>query len=333
MDKRRVVWLDQARGWCIVLVLLGHISTLPSYLWALIYSFHMPFFFMASGFLWDDLTFDKYGFKEFLIKKFNGLIIPYLKISTICMVIWGIIVPMATSPDHSVQPFFLQMGKYLLGIVYSYGDVDYMPKCSPIWFLTAFFCSSLYFYSYRRIILRFKNKGGADFIGLLIIAFVGYLSTLAPKMPWNIDTAIIGCFFMGIGYEIKKIKLYKYFRFGFIIPIVLCVFYYIYQDIPVVSMNKNRYEGYWLILPICIITCLFVFQFFYAFRKYLSKGRFLEYFSFNSIGYFGYDGSTMVLGLIPYIGNHWLVFWLLKVVILTLFVKVVNRLKIRKLFY
>ena len=51
--KERIVWLDVAKGMAIILMVLGH-SGLPSVINSFIFAFHMPFFFVASGFLWDD---------------------------------------------------------------------------------------------------------------------------------------------------------------------------------------------------------------------------------------------------------------------------------------
>lgn len=58
-DKQRLIWLDALKGVLILLVVLGHAIqyTLPgdscenNYWWNLIYSFHMPAFMAASGFV------------------------------------------------------------------------------------------------------------------------------------------------------------------------------------------------------------------------------------------------------------------------------------------
>ena len=59
MAKERLIWLDSLKGWLILIVVLGHAIQycLPEdacendYLWNLIYSFHMPAFMAASGFI------------------------------------------------------------------------------------------------------------------------------------------------------------------------------------------------------------------------------------------------------------------------------------------
>lgn len=59
MEGKRLVWLDFLKGFLILLVILGHAiqycmkedSFETNYWWNLIYSFHMPVFMAASGFI------------------------------------------------------------------------------------------------------------------------------------------------------------------------------------------------------------------------------------------------------------------------------------------
>ncbi len=59
MNKDRLVWLDVLKGFLILLVIIGHAIQycLPdgecerNYWWNLIYSFHMPAFMAASGYI------------------------------------------------------------------------------------------------------------------------------------------------------------------------------------------------------------------------------------------------------------------------------------------
>lgn len=53
MSKDRFLWLDTLKVMAIYLVVLGHIvsTTYQPDLKGIIYSFHMPLFFMISGYL------------------------------------------------------------------------------------------------------------------------------------------------------------------------------------------------------------------------------------------------------------------------------------------
>jgi acyltransferase len=82
---KRILWIDYAKSICIYLVLLGHAHASQP-VTDFIYTFHMPLFFFLSGCLF---SFEKHpNFKEFAIKRFKGLMVPYLWINLITYLFW-----------------------------------------------------------------------------------------------------------------------------------------------------------------------------------------------------------------------------------------------------
>lgn len=87
--------IDIAKAICIVLVVIGHYkpSTSPAYwntLVDIIYTFHMPLFMFASGFIYKQFTSPIYTLKQysyFIKSKIHRLAIPYLATSTIIITI------------------------------------------------------------------------------------------------------------------------------------------------------------------------------------------------------------------------------------------------------
>lgn len=87
-SRKRIAYIDAAKGIGIMLVVIGHFC--PNGAWDIIpfthmsvtkwiYSFHMPFFYMVSGFAGKRRVFrDLRGFCEFAEKIFVGYFIPYL---------------------------------------------------------------------------------------------------------------------------------------------------------------------------------------------------------------------------------------------------------------
>lgn len=93
----RIEWLDSLKGFAIFLVVVGHVvlgyiraGTFPEHQWSLqlthdlIYSFHMPLFFLISGFLYK-LTWSKKntGILINIANKFLNLIPMYLLFSVV----------------------------------------------------------------------------------------------------------------------------------------------------------------------------------------------------------------------------------------------------------
>ena len=77
--SRRIEWIDTAKGIGILLVIIAHVCNIggafaPVSL--LIYSFHMPLFFILSGYTLSKRTIEL-DIKTLIIKYFKTLIIPF----------------------------------------------------------------------------------------------------------------------------------------------------------------------------------------------------------------------------------------------------------------
>ena len=78
--KKRIDWIDFAKGFTMLLVVIGHstgTSLLGMTIHQIIFSFHMPLFFVLSG-----MTFNPSDtveeFKEKIFKNIKNLLIPFL---------------------------------------------------------------------------------------------------------------------------------------------------------------------------------------------------------------------------------------------------------------
>ena len=87
--KKRIEWLDLAKGIGIILVIAGHCIKLSHWSCQLIFAFHMPLFFFLSGFTFS--TKDSFGTTVF--KKSKTLIVPFLAFFTLGLVMTCLIPP------------------------------------------------------------------------------------------------------------------------------------------------------------------------------------------------------------------------------------------------
>ena len=76
MNTKRIQYLDIAKAIGIILVIIGHISQ-NEIITSVIYSFHMPLFFILSGYLYHKGN-TKNKIKKILIPYFLFSIISYL---------------------------------------------------------------------------------------------------------------------------------------------------------------------------------------------------------------------------------------------------------------
>ena len=81
IETKRIEWLDVIKALGIILVYFGH-AHVSGYIY--IYMFHMPMFFIISGFCWNEEKNRSMSFKAFAKKKFKAYMIPYFKVAIIC---------------------------------------------------------------------------------------------------------------------------------------------------------------------------------------------------------------------------------------------------------
>ena len=192
-NPNRFEWIDFAKAIGIFLVFIGH-SELPESLRLRIYMFHMPLFFIISGFLWNVEGNKNLSFADFLKKKFKAYVIPYFKIAIVCLLIRGVLFNAITLDSVT---YWSTLVKYIYGIlIFSRGSVDYLPSCSPIWFLTCLFCAEVIFYWIMKL-----KKPMLCIIACFLIAFV---INGRSRLVWNIDTAITVIPFLYIGMMMRK---------------------------------------------------------------------------------------------------------------------------------
>ena len=187
LEKQRIEYIDLAKAIGIIFVIVGHIVSSDTVAKNVIYSFHMPLFFILSGFL---LTIREYYSKEtwkmLIIKKARGLLLPYI--------IWGLIYS-AFSFKHSV--FIL------------YGTRETLinaESLTSLWFLPVMFLAFLL----SELILQIAGKSEKPNLviatGIIGTAVIGFLIPHYPKYgdPWGIDIAFIATSFMLIGFFLRK---------------------------------------------------------------------------------------------------------------------------------
>lgn len=86
--SNRIVFLDIAKAICIILVVIGHYCPEGCPVWwttvnNFIYTFHMPLFMFASGFVYMATKRKQESYCAFIIKKLKRLMIPYFSVSAL----------------------------------------------------------------------------------------------------------------------------------------------------------------------------------------------------------------------------------------------------------
>lgn len=98
-----------AKGIGIILMVIGH-SGCPSYMRNFIYMFHMPLFFIISGYCFK--SYYLYNFKLFAKKKFVGLYLPFVKYSVLFLILHNLF--------YKIGIYNSEFGRGISGVYYIY---------------------------------------------------------------------------------------------------------------------------------------------------------------------------------------------------------------------
>lgn len=159
-DKRRIAYLDIARGIGMILVVVGHVEYVDSTLRLFIAAFHMPLFFLISGILIWEKQEEEGKFIELVKRKLRSIMLPYVVFSLLSFAIEGGRIAIKGLDQWEVVFRQLFQSLCLQGV-------------STLWFLPALFMSELFFVLIRK---KFKNSWTIGIISAIVI-IVAFLNT------------------------------------------------------------------------------------------------------------------------------------------------------------
>lgn len=293
---KRVQWVDIVKGIAILSMIMGHSLTgAPgeTLLSLLIYSFHMPIFFIMSGFTTKVLD-SKKKILEKTIQLSKRILLPTIIIVAVCTieriafniynrdVFWGAI----GSALFYAQPTPLR-GHYTI---------------DAMWFLIVFFWSKVFFYVVTSLI-------GLDYAGV-IFGVLAYICNSFSNTIWLIqswDLVPVACLFMWVGGEFKKnYSLIKEKQVSFFL-IAFVVWIYGLQNQVRVDMATRSFPNFIFCL-IFIVSAAFCIIYFSEGISGTKMGEYLAFFGretlpllyINTIDFFwvwgtGINGYTYTL--------------------------------------
>lgn len=190
-EKKRIQWIDLAKGFCILLVVLQHASELTEVDYPLsvqAFGFRMPLYFILSG-----LFFKQYeGFAGFLKRKTNKLLIPFVFFFIVT----------------SVIPYWvldrMQHWPYVFKFFYREERVMFN---GPIWFLLCLFEVNILFYFVQWLSGRISAKHKVPIVLALslVIGFTGLmLGVYSVNLHLYFDTMLSVLPFFAFGWWLLR---------------------------------------------------------------------------------------------------------------------------------
>lgn len=253
MEKREN-WIDVLKGVGIIFVIIGHVS-LSSEFSRWIYTFHMPLFFILSGFLWSRSS-ERITIKEFCVKRIKSILWPYVFFRILLIIYWCI-----------VESHFRHL------------DIG------PIWFLIVLFFAEItafLFLNTKRSIL----KSMSIVMGAILVLYIfricnidnnnigAWLMRCMDGFMWYTVGHLVGI--MDIESKISNKRVLKIV----LMLVLLCISLIISRINGNVSIWSNSFGNYiWFIIG-GVVGTLFIAC---VCKEVLSKNKLLEYYGRNTI--------------------------------------------------
>lgn len=187
----RIPTLDILKGVGVYLVIMGHLynpEQVGQGVWDWIYSFHMPLFFMISGYL-----FRKKTFKSFFLNKIKTIWLPYTALYFFSIIFYTLIYPSEIASLYMIVKGYILSGSYLI----SSGSHNF-----PLWFLPHLMIASVIFFFLAKI----NNlKVFSLCIGVIALFTIPYQSLFSnTECILELIVLPVSITFMGIGYLFKR---------------------------------------------------------------------------------------------------------------------------------
>lgn len=174
---QRYEWMDVAKGIAILLMILAHTSV-PEPVNRFIFAFHMPLFFIASGYC---TNWYKNKFLQLVVHKSRTLLIPFFIYSALVLLI-GV-------PTGQMD---------LIGVLKG----GWPSNCYPLWFVPILFFSLIL----AKGIISFHNEKLRLFVWLSMAVLGSILKYKLIYLPYTLSPVFYASFLLIAGTYAKKLE-------------------------------------------------------------------------------------------------------------------------------
>ena len=276
MNKERLYYLDIARGFAILLIVLGHLTSSDNIFVKWIYSFHLILFFIISGYLLKVKKSENVKLYDALKVRAKTVLLPYFTFSLIFIV-----------SDFILKGFSVSI------LIYDIAYTILLVSPSALWFLPAFFIGELLVLA----IIKFKNGylKYISIIGCILIPLV------VSSMNYNflmllISRSLIACALIFIGYSLKP-----FIEKTTVVQsiIMLAVTFILAQINSSVDLSSLNFGNMFLYLFNGIVATVAVI----GICKSINRNNLLEFYGVNTIIIMG-THQWMTKLFVMYFGNE-----------------------------
>lgn len=248
IGEKRIDVVDIVRAIGIVIMVAGHTPGFGGKFDRYIHTFHMPLFFLISGYLYR-LKVDTSILRQ-IGQKAMRLLVPYAFYALINYIFWFLL--------EKDAPWYSP----LVNLV-TYNTHD-LPICGALWFLSALFFAEVFYLLIDSVIRKKLIRTIFVTMCAVIAALVQNYTQI--RLPLTIDIAIVCMFFLEVGQLVRikggnKLKLVKSWDERTILLLAM-IMITINLVLAFVNPYVNLKSGWYGILPLFFINaCVGTFGF------------------------------------------------------------------------
>lgn len=240
-EQTRVDYIDILRAIGIISMIMGHIQ-FGNIFNKWIHIFHMPMFFIISGFFYKEKN-----FSTMIKRRIRTLIIPYF--------VFGLL--------HCLISFIVNghFDSHVFYILFWENTAEGgVPIAGALWFLTAIFITEILFWFLQH--LRIATIWTTIIAALVTIAGMACATYLPFRLPWAIDAGMVGVGLYQLG-KLTKDKMTRILELKFVYSLIGIAFFSILGLLtPYINIREGNF-GIWPTFLINSVGMTFSFWIFF----------------------------------------------------------------------
>lgn len=181
MEKERIEWIDTLKFLGIFSIYLGHLGSIPNNIRSFVFSYHVPLFFLISGFFNKKIELKEYFL--FIKDSFKKYMYPYYFFTLISLIY------------ISIRNNSFSFNNFIYSITGIRNHV-----WGGLWFFSCLFTIKI---TYNLILAIFKNKFIVFIISIFLyvisMKYLPHIPRMNPKWVYNVDSAFFYIIFYSLG--------------------------------------------------------------------------------------------------------------------------------------
>lgn len=243
-SKKRIAWIDVAKGICILSVIAGHMGV--DIINRTVFSYHLTTFFLLTGY-----TLKNNFSVEETRKRFCSLMIPYF-FTCFAVMAMDCLNVLITNHGVSLTEITGIIARDLLrgymgsGTFTKFGAVEIGSRIGAIWFLPANFFAVLFV----QLLLKYVPSTKKRYALAILLAVVGSMSASFVWLPFSLQSALFAAPVVMFGYDARRMDVFNGLAPSRVLICLLILAVGIIFNVSSISYDRATLPD-WILSPIC----------------------------------------------------------------------------------